>query len=187
MSSTTTVFITVPHATCPPFQMDTTVLHPCDTLSKTVASALSVSLSNSGFENLMFIGNVPRTETDLNRERSRDTTTYRINLTKQMSEKRPSAVLDVHSYPSNGSGFPYDSEIVILDSALTSPKQYSTDLYNILQRSGIKAHLIPGSEVNDIEREARLVYGLRAVLLEFNESLSTSRLKEISNVIAKWV
>lgn len=183
----TTVFITVPHATCPTFQFKNKTLHPCDTLSSQSASILSKSLSNSGIVNHVFIGDIPRTKDDLNRERSRLTTKYRRELTQEMSEKKPSAVLDIHSYPSTGTGFAPDSEIVILDNSISYPKKYSIQLNNMLRNSGISSYLIRGSEVNDIEEEARLVYGLRSVLLEFNESLDVSRIKEISNVITEWI
>lgn len=187
-----TVIITVPHAKCPQFKVPTTTtttIHPCDTLSEKAASILHKSLTDNNIENFLFIGDIPRTKNDLNRERSRETTDYRLKLTKKMSAKKQNivAVLDVHSYPSSGSTFPSDSEVVILDSASGSPKQYSTNLYNDLRGSGVKAYLIAGSEVNDIEREARTVHGLRAVLIEFNEALSDDRLEKISNVIAKWV
>jgi hypothetical protein len=100
-------------------------------------------------------------------------------------------LIDVHSYPNSFSSFNVYPvpELVILDSYHSD--QGFIDLFtsvnfvSYLKSQGIDAVLLEGGD-NDIMIEMR-ENGIPAILLEFNESLSSERINTIVQVISNYL
>jgi len=186
-----TVLLTVPHARCPPHPLD----HECDFAALAAAHALADAFERAarsrraGAFRLRPALVVPgpteyRRVCDLNRRRCRDTTPYRRRLTADMSRPDVALLIDVHSFPPNTDRVFDDADVVILDdTAHAAWSGYAVALLRMLAAAHdgggggggtsafpVRVRLVKGAH-NDIEEEARGVFGLPAILIEFNERL----------------
>lgn len=182
------IVVTVPHSFCYTnyFERD------CDLVAGVAASTLVKELKkkvNTGFEIVELQSTVHRSQMDLNRYVSRNTS-FRKQLTGLLKGNRVEFVLDVHSFPKSEFG---GSEITILDNPPMTP--YSNSLYTTLVKNNINANYLTGSpsspsnptEGNDIIEESR-DRGVRAVIIEYNETLSNERIKAINKIIVnQWL
>jgi hypothetical protein len=153
------VILTVPHARCPLHNKD----HNCDVIAPAVGRALKSYLERQGMDVFLFMGNVPRTECDLNREGVRKTHWYKTVF----NELRMGDVLiDVHSFPSDDRKFE-GNDIVLY----WFHQPNNLDFVNALvdnMRSDFMVATMEGNEYNTLVRDA-LKLGVKAVLIEFNE------------------
>jgi hypothetical protein len=159
----------------------------CDDASGPAARSLARALEHapcSRSVDLIVNQSVLRSSCDLNRAICRDEQSFREPIRKTVARLRPSgrvAVLDVHSFPAIPNAWQnisFDSskaELVVLDDfSRTSVERF----VQWLRAQGVDAHYLRGDR-NDIMNEN---HGL---LLEYSEGLSTSRVDEISEWIAK--
>lgn len=183
MDSCVSLILTVPHACCP---LDAHRYgHPCDSLASAAARAIAAAYGRGAS---LLLGDVPRTQRDLNRRESRALTSFRVRLRRLMHENPNAFVLDVHSFPGEGitfsEGATERTEVVLLDID-ARPAHHSVELRDALSKAGVSVSLVRGSHENDIEEEARSL-GMRSVLAVFDESLGVERLHEISRAVAAF-
>ena len=177
----TQLLLSVPHAACP---SEPAHRHLCDSLAP--AAARSIASAYGADSVHLLLGDVPRSIMDLNRARARDSTRYRERLRKLMRDNPHAVLLDVHSFPAGEASFgPTDVEVVLLDDS-SPPEAYSFALRNTLLDADVSVRLMLGSRVNDIQEEAR-ERGMRALLVEFNESLAQRRLDHIAGAVVRWL
>lgn len=176
------VLLTVPHKACPP---NSPPNHLCDFVAETSAVALYQYL---GRKPCLLIGNIPRTQCDLNRIQCRQTK-FRKELRKEIKSGDYKFVLDIHSYPPDledkelREWSKYD--LVIMDRLPET--QYGDLLTKLLQKAGVNCMRVLGSKKNDIVGEAR-ENGLYSVLLEFKEEVKRMPYEKIAHVIEhEWI
>jgi hypothetical protein len=147
---------------------------------------------NPGDQVILYVGNVYRETGDLNRRATRSTS-FRQSIRHHL-RNGTSLLLDIHSFPSDSSwaqeavavtdGSIHD-ELVILDNK-PGETAWVIELFRFLKGQGIRVLYRMGSLANDIVREAR-DHGVPAVLLEFHEALSSTRIEAIGRRIAWFV
>lgn len=187
MDQDRTVVLTVPHAACA--QVAHLPGHPCDWKAQTAANCVKANLSSAAAIKAKVFANtdLPRHSTcDMNRLRCRNTE-WRKKILKYVQDQHNNVVfvLDVHSFPSN---YPTYGrwELVVLDDAKRR-KQYTIDFVLSMRRKGIQTGWLRGGG-NDIHVEMRAVASLPSFLLEFNEGISDSRLRNvICPAVAEWL
>lgn len=175
------VALTVPHATCPVGVEG----HLCDTSAPAAADALFRSLSEAQqFDVTRWDGDVPRTECDLNRG---NWCSWKPRLAEWFSQQKGDFwVLDVHSFPPTP-GVWHDqtshlADLVLLDNSPGSSSfyAYNQELSTRLNEQGYQTVVIKGAwDVNDLNAMGRIAGARRVYLLEFNEKLSISKLKQL--------
>lgn len=189
------IIITAPHAHC-----GSRKYRDCDRVAGIAAIYLANHLTKRGKEVHTFINDqTMREDCDMNRVWCRRSP-YRQQITKQMKntiDPSNTFLFDVHSFPPSRRK-PYDLYI------LHHPDTYGNSLLDFVQTYGVEATAYRGSylskreesaimnltlpprEHNDIVQQAIRDFGIRALLIEFNESLQKSTLDSISKVIAEW-
>lgn len=179
-----TVVITVPHATCSPITAQNR--HPCDIAAPRAANALAQHFARRGLRTAVLRAEVPRATEDQNRSESRNSL-FRREVDAKL--ERASLLLDVHSFPSDGS-FGEGLEFVLLTTSLPTSNVFALEsivngaqIVAELQKSGVSAKQLQGSPVNDLINTT-ISKGRLAFLLEFNESLSDERLEKIVAIVA---
>lgn len=173
------VVITVPHS-APAISKDG---HPSDTLSRTAGISIHEKLKSPKrlFVNL----SVPRNLCDLNRPPGN--CGFIPYLEEYLQNNKVRFLLDIHSYPS-GHGDWGNYEVIFLD---TEPFQ-SFGLSNLLTSRGVHNNILRasmcdnGEKCNYIISLARFDHNIPAIIIEFNEDLSTERLQFIAGLIAEW-
>jgi predicted N-formylglutamate amidohydrolase len=83
---------------------------------------------------------------------------------------RVRALIDVHSFPPDYTGFGEGVDVALLDDFAPPFQRYVEALLDRLQRAGLIVSTVVG-RTNDIMVEARQDFCVPAVLVEFNESL----------------
>lgn len=168
------IILTVPHAAC-----DNVGAHPCDSGAPRAAAFLQEALAQKDVQ--ILTGDTPRSVCDLNRIECRQDTAFR----QRLSALRPDLVLDIHSYP----GWPLESSsftpyeiVVLLDGGHAASASLSNRIVGKLVQAGVRAAKLEGIR-NDIQDEFH-ERGIPSTLLEFNESLSDSRTREIAAAVA---
>lgn len=151
--------LTVPHARCPLHNMD----HNCDLIAPAVGRALLGHLEHRGVHSYLFMGNVPRTECDLNREGVRRTHWYK---TVFQDLKRGDVLIDVHSFPSDAPRFE-GNDIVLYWFNSPSNLDFVNRLIDNMKTEYVVATM-EGNSYNTLVLDA-LGMGVKAVLVEFNE------------------
>lgn len=168
------VLLTVPHAVC---LQEIKVRH-CDRVAEKAARILYEMIPSSQ----LFIGNILRERMDLNRNVSLNTF-FRRRIRWYLENTQPLLLLDIHSFPP---GEFEGADVAILDEQPASG--YGQDLFGYLDENlaGYSIGYFEGSKVNSIIRESNY-YGVPALLIEFNESLTDDEMINISQVISSWV
>lgn len=178
------IIITAPHSNCLSFEQEE-IQRTCDKVSGFAASSLRSSiLEKTSHKVIELQSDTHRSISDLNRYNARRTE-FRKKVTSLMDDA--SVLLDVHSFPNERFG---GNEFVILDNLPGTSYGKKIDQLMINVRS-LLLDGIPSApskfEGNDIVSEARS-RGLTAILFEYNESLSQSRIHEINDLITtKWI
>lgn len=174
------VIVTAPHSLC----VDDIEERHCDRVAYFAASNL-VSMFSNIYSMSFFPSNTLRSDIDLNRFPSRETSYRQSILSNLLNSQNADLVLDVHSFPRGGfSGTgEEDSEITILDE--TPGTWYGKLLYEILSQKGIDVSYLLGDR-NDIVTLAR-EYGIPAILIEYSELLNSERIKEINLAIGYYI
>lgn len=177
------VILTVPHATC---TTTSHINHSCDFAALSAANELSKALENVGIESLVLAGDINRGITDLNRMVSRYTTDFREAVraeVRRRSSKREIFVLDVHSYPQNSKWGLYP--IVFLYAGGRVPKWADSMGMAIISELQKPITILDNlGQINDIQDEMHSL-GVKAILLEFNESNPREVLLRIARSIAQ--
>lgn len=174
--------LTVPHAVCPPQARG----HMCDIVAPSVAKAIWAA-GGDAVEAPYVPSNTPRTECDLNRTECRDHPFRNMLRERLLREPRVGFVIDVHSFWRTAPTFS-PHELVVLDdvpSGGTFPTSYVRDYAQMMAKRGVDIAVIRGIK-NDIIDEMR-TRGVPAFLLEFNESLSGARMRELAIFTATWL
>ena len=167
------VILTVPHSEC--IEGDD---HNCDIVALKNAKSLSKFLNKAEIQNKVFIGDINRFTSDLNREESRNTEFHREidNLIESIRGEYNMILLDIHS------GDFGEYPLVILKL-----KSFSElELLNLIQNE-TNALVMLGDEMNYISRKAQ-EQGIPALLLELNESLKYGKsfYRKIVRAISLW-
>ena len=192
------VMLTVPHSTCPEFPRTG---HPCDYAAQTSATHLKKALERAGLPCELFVADVPRGTSDMNREESRGSK-WRERIERRMASGRVVLVLDVHSFPDLPDDDPRDvfkgRSLVTMrlaewtaadikfsepDEAVAWQKQLAT---KVQQDTQLPTAATLGSRVNDIMLQA-FDHGLPSALLEFSERLDHRQLPVVCRSIAEFI
>lgn len=168
--------ITVPHAACP----DHSRSHPCDYAAPRAAEYLATYL---GVEKIIR-GSIPRAVIDMNRSPSRGVLPERQELAAFVNAEPNAVVLDVHSYDEHAP-WGQSSDVVFMDTGL-SQKWVKVAVLHAQLKSGIRAELLAGSQVNDIMGEMK-ERGVPAVLIEFREGLDEALMARVAKGVADGV
>ena len=175
------IAIEAPHAFCE-YEMKG---HMCDTVAGSAATLLHTFLPNSMSP---FIGHTPRRDFDLNRTEGR-LVDYRPKLSAWMDAQTRFGVVSAHSFTAGTNAWSSanpkanSSELVILRTLEKSPEEDA--LLKDLTTKGFVVTRIEGDRItNDVQLEARIKHAQFVWLLEFNESLSNSRLSALCKAIA---
>ena len=182
------VVITAPHALCPSISFDN---HPCDTLAADAAQCLYKAVDENEKEHFVAEVFLPtkiiRDECDLNREDCRVGTDYRQNLTQYLQDKQQDIffLLDVHSFPHKPFDWLQSREVYLIDDS-KNLEAYTLSLLNYLKSNKVSSDVVHGKN-NDIQDEARNVFDIKSILIEFNESLDEKRLLYITQQIVMWL
>jgi hypothetical protein len=150
------IVFTVPHATNVDGNVTCNTHIYCDTDALRVARAFSLRVPNSQ----LLIGDVNRTQMDLNRIESRYTTSFRSQL-RDMSKQ---FVLDIHSYPQDemwGLGFSSPAVFLVDDGSLIDLVKWN----RVFQLPMLRG------QGNDIMDEMTTL-GIPSILLEVREGIS---------------
>ena len=191
------IVLTVPHAVCIQTRRD------CDRKAEEAARRLykhlikRVSIKEKKKRRRrikvhLFVSDLYRPIVDANRASARWTTTFR----QRIRNVDAGLLIDIHSYPKHsvwieekhGDDDDDDDnqpEMVVLDNEPDAPTPWVTEMVSFLRRKGVRIYHLVGSIENDIVREARN-RGIPAVLLEFYECLSATRLDTITTFIANF-
>lgn len=170
------VLLTVPHTRCPVGVGG----HPCDIGALSAAEDLRRSLEEGGAVVVLAVGDVARTECDLNRVACRQQP-----FRRRVRVSAPSLVLDIHSFPpeeARGNYAPH--EVVLLDD-VSPVTQLSRWLLLWLQERGVDVRLLRGAR-NDVQDEFQ-ERRVPALLLEWNEGLGAGRREQIAQSVADAV
>ena len=178
------VLLTVPHAKClPVFDPDTK--HLCDFAAPRWATAIRGELVKLNVNVTIFMGNTPRTETDLNRIQSTYTEFHdRIRKWIKETDRRERYIIDCHSYP-RGKIFD-DKEFVVMLNDTTDQK--CIDFQDTIARlykslgGGIMRH----TGVNYIINSA-IDENIPAVLLEMSQEYPKAKVWELAAKIAQTI
>lgn len=187
----TSLILTTPHSMCTD---DAPSGHWCDSASLPAALCIrdELGLLGAGVDTFLVESDTPRYVCDLNRPECRDRIFRKRIRDTVDAEKRAGrsvVLLDVHSFPHQGAKWG-DAELVVLDVHPSAGTwyRYNDDLVKELQGRGVDAKLVKGSQINDITVEFNNPpYEIVATLIEFDESLSDSRMREICSAISYWV
>ncbi len=173
-----TIILTSPHSYC---TNTSYISHMCDFLAEKALTILQEKISNFEFI-YVHKSNIDRRIIDLNRPISRNTR-YRLSVDRilEKSDKHTTVLLDIHSFPIGNFD---NSEIAIL---WIHDSSFADNLEQYLNNHGIYSQKFLGSKINDIMYSAIQEGFQNSLLLEFNESLSNSRLDYICSVIANFV
>lgn len=174
-----TILITVPHAKC----VSTGSNHSCDTIALSRGKALEMSMQNRGINIQLCAANTNRLVMDENRDESWNDE-YRINIRNIMNEQNVAMLVDVHSYPNEGSFKGYDMYILYLEELISSG--YAYGLNKFLDEKGYRVGRTRGSRVNSIMREATEM-NIPSILIEFNEGMDEAREEKLVQDIANWM
>lgn len=164
------VILTAPHATCPLLGSN----HPCDVIAGDLTKKIASQLGAQGVAVRTFIGDIPRTEVDLNRDESKGRDYYRTF----MDSVSPGTLhFDIHSYP------PELDDFKNVDAVIYRMGNNS-QLVDLLQRELSKNHkvgVIYGSSINTLVRDSQR-QGAQSALIEFSESLQPEESKIASEL-----
>jgi len=179
----TFVILTAPHARCTATSHSN---HSCDFAALSAANELSKALDSVGIESIVLAGDINRETTDLNRAVARYTTDFRESLRMEVrlrSRKHEIIVLDVHSYPQSSKWGTYP--IVFLYAGGRVP-QWADSMGMAISNELRKPITILDNlgQINDIQDEMHSL-GIRAILLEFNESNPRDVLLRITRSITQ--
>ena len=202
------IVITVPHAK-PHRNVErnevgmplTPTPHWCDWIAESAARLIHDSLPNS----VLLIGDVNRTEFDLNRKESRKTN-YRKNLDRVLANSDVKMLIDVHSADDNFFG---DTMITLVEKDIRAWADYQVAAYiqqkavirmpktlaganatlvRNLNNAGISANIVSAWPTTlDILSQAE-EHMTPCVLLEFNEEQfeTLADLKRATDIVALW-
>ena len=185
------VVLVTPHSLC---TKDAPPGHWCDSASLPAALCVRDELNRrSGIADTHLVESyTPRYLCDLNRPQCRDRP-FRKRIREivdgEKRSGRDAMVLDVHSFPREGVDWGA-GELVVLDVHPSTGTWYgyNVDLVRMLREGGIDAKLVKGSQMNDITVEFNAPpYEIVATLIEFDESSTDSKRKEICFIISDWV
>jgi hypothetical protein len=170
------IILTVPHATG-----ENDKEHTYDKIAKDVAVELDKKLKEKGIEVETIIGNIERTDIDLNRPESRDTE-FRNKISNAITED--AFLIDVHSFPPDDpSNAPFD--VVVYDIPVDRDDIYVADILFILNKVGLVAGYHKAYTRDDIVMQM-LSEGANAVLLEFNENIE-GKIEMIVELVAEGI
>lgn len=132
------VWVTVPHAQCPPEDDGTT--HLCDYLAPAGALLVREALARAGMPSLLFVGDTPRTVCDLNRAACAAPWARALRA----GQPPPAAVVDVHSMPSSASfGVGQGFDVVLLDDS-EAPSALTVAVARALAEAGLGVATVRG-------------------------------------------
>ena len=183
------VFITAPHV-CINNNEHNHNDPGCDRYSKYYAQQMKQSFPKSRRKNVhLFLSRTLRNECDNNRIQCRQTP-MRKRLRKSMEKYEGDFIgIDIHTFES-GDNFQLIEkyfgivEVVVMDTHRT--KLVET-LLHFLHKAAINAYFIVGSEMNDIQYEAKTKFSGKVILLEIRQQLSKEKLRTIGRVISKLI
>lgn len=159
------IVITVPHARCPKAVKG----HECDTAALQVARDLEAGLRRRGVQVQTFVGDLPRTECDLNRSSCRETP-FRRKVRAALDRCRNGCLLvDVHSrMPESTERYGRDDLTFLHRSGNETVIAAARDRIRRGSTRGVSSNVVPGSTTNDLVEES-FELGVPAVLVEANE------------------
>ena len=177
--------------------------HHTDWLAEPAAKSLHDKVPDS----VLLIGDINRTQIDLNRRNSRNVA-FRKNLVRVIEQqKKPPLVLDIHSANSNFFG---TAELTLIQphsdawpdyliKGVATGKagwrrskyveNYTHDFLEFMNRNGVRTNIYhTWPPTADLIFQARGL-GAAALLIEFNEEiiLNKEHLESITDVLAMWV
>lgn len=187
MNKSAAVLIVFPHSVCA--SKNLALNEFCDSTSKEASELLASKLDTDLLE-LYLLGfelGIPNVDMDIFMSRN---TTFRRDLTKLASDLKRKygdhiVAIDIHSFNPNERPEWKDSEIVIVETRTLHDALESVGLAYYLNNHGVSTKVVIGSEV-DIAQEMDS-YGIKNIVLEFNQTLSDSRLNKITDLIAEWI
>ncbi len=180
------IVITVPHSKCNGGGWILFDPHDCDKKSASFARKLNKAFKReSKLNTILILGDVNRIECDLNRKSCHDSKKYEFSkkLDKFLKEDNTNLLLDIHSFP--GNHITYELYILVLSGDKKS-MNISKSLYVFLKKNGVDIAATEGDKTNHI-LYLGYEYSIPSVLVEINERLSDTRMRELSNLIKKWV
>ncbi len=167
--------IVVPHVCVLPRSMD----NGCDHRSRRFAEIISSEISHSK----LFIGDVARMKTDLNREEGKNTG-MRRNLSAYMlkcsNNGSNSTVIDVHTFPRLGfDGFQNVQVLLIYER---DSKLARLILRTLKKETKLRVEMVLGDGNNDIIIQAEKL-NIQAVLIELINTMDVNDVKNIARII----
>lgn len=180
-----TILLSAPHSYC---ESPVNEFHECDLTVKTILNTLLKALRLVTVNTKSFNPDKPRDGTgkrlDLNRKWARGDI-FRRDLTEAMlrMDKKNGLLLDIHSYRESNEKFgQYELCLLDIQNEDYSYPKLVTEMEKYLKGKGVKVSIFAAREIDIIE-ESRS-YNIESALLEFNENLSSFRIRQISTFLA---
>lgn len=175
------ILFTVPHSICKNPERD------CDTMALKAHKYLVQHFPHSS----SVISNRYRSEMDLNRIESTNSSFHAQYIERLQSFDKNGLLVDIHSFPNDSSPDTYDLDFYIILENINEKMKNLFKLFDIiinhdnidLEYNKIFKYKIFKGNNNFIIEEANR-YGIDSFILEFNESLSDERLIFLCNTVA---
>lgn len=162
------ILITAPHAE--PSDVNG---HTYDVIAGEMAKSLASLLKGKGYSPVLILGDVPRTELDLNRPEG-EGTDYHNYINAEL--EGATLLIDVHSYPPDSKRYT-DYEMVVLDMPVEG-YEVAKGVYAKLRAKNLNVALLPGY-TRDYDVMKAIERGVNAVLIEHNEDTNIKVLSEL--------
>jgi hypothetical protein len=149
--------------------------HPCDWIAGPVAKTLTEKLQKIGYDVKLVLGDIVRTERDLNRPEGRFSD-FRKQVNKAIKEDGPTNLLiDCHSYPKNS--VKYQKWEVVVFKSPYDKQNIALSMFQILQNLGLNVGFQDAFTRDCVLNDA-VKDGQVAVLIEHNEDIDLEMLTD---------
>jgi len=166
---------TAPHSTC---AFPSIGGYGCEPKTKNLVTQFCNDFKRKGINCESIIGDIHRSEIDLNRTEGRNTA-FRKAIDESL-ERNPDAILfDIHNFPENSKTW-RGLDVVVFDMPPSIDNNLSKKMLNALKRQGLNVRKAKGTIDNDIVNTA---FPNRALLLEINDGISKEKSKKISRAM----